>query len=117
VVWIRLIAGVLVALVIGFFGLSLVFSDLGPGETDLARTLATVATFVGGAFLTGLIVGRRLWPLSLLSAWGPILLGLVSPRAFLLVNVGPPILLALLGGYASVLAARALTKWRTTNAA
>ena len=117
--WIRIVAAVLVALVLGFLGLSLVFSDLGPGESTLTRTLVTVLTFLGGGFITGLIAGSRAWPLSILSAWGPILLGLVAMRFGidrLFTLVLPPLLLSLLGGYLSMLVTRAVSHRKRPDA-
>jgi hypothetical protein len=112
---IRVAAGVLLALVIGFFGLSLVFSDLGPGETEIIRTAVSVSTFLVGGFVIGLIVGRRAWLLSALVSWGAVLLGLFSFRVGVVNGLTltlPPLLLALSGGFLSVLAYRALAAQR-----
>lgn len=65
---------VIFALLFGVFGLSMVFSDLGPGEAWWERVL--VATFF--FFFCGLAVGwfnPRFWIIAGLSAWGGILMG------------------------------------------
>jgi hypothetical protein len=73
--------GVLLAIVIGgyvgFVGLSALFSDLGPGESQLSRDLETVAIFGVGGFTVGLLTRSR-WYLAGLVAWGGVLLGLGS---------------------------------------
>ena len=53
----------LIAIAVGFFGLGLLFSDLGPGETLLGRSLTALLLF----FFSGLAIGfltPGLWPLA-----------------------------------------------------
>jgi hypothetical protein len=67
----------LFALVIGLFGLSLLFSDLGPGETWANRVIMLVALYA----VSGLIIGYinpKLWMIAGLTAWGAALLGIVA---------------------------------------
>ena len=67
----------LFALVIGLFGLSLLFSDLGPGETWANRVIMLVALYA----VSGLIIGYinpKLWMITGLTAWGAALLGIVA---------------------------------------
>jgi hypothetical protein len=64
----------LAALILGLFGLALVFSDLAPNETWSIRVGIAVAYF----FLCGLGIGflsRDFWLIAGLSAWGAILMG------------------------------------------
>ncbi len=72
-------------LLAGFFGLAMVFSDLGPGETWTARILLIVGLYSGFGLLVGLAFPAR-WKLALLSAWGPGLMGLVAIFSNLMVN-------------------------------
>ncbi|MDI1241242.1 MAG: hypothetical protein PSX80_04910, partial [bacterium] len=67
-------SAVLLALILGFFGLSLVFSDLGPNESWQIRLSIGVVYF----FLCGLGFGfafPNVWPLAALIAWGGLLFG------------------------------------------
>jgi len=118
---------VLLAMVLGFFGLSLVFSDLGPNESWQIRLSIGVVYF----FLCGLGFGfafPNVWPLAALIAWGGLLFGgflllaalkksgleafdsqnppYISPGLLLLCG---PLSLALVGGYAG----KHLNRWRT----
>jgi hypothetical protein len=64
----------ILALMLGFFGLALVFSDLGANERWLARVVVATLFF----FLCGLGIGflnPELWITAGLSAWGGILMG------------------------------------------
>jgi len=64
----------ILSLLLGFFGLALVFSDLGPDEEWLGRAFVAVIFF----FLCGLIIGffdPERWIIAGLSAWGGILMG------------------------------------------
>jgi hypothetical protein len=103
-----LLAAVL-ALALGFAGLSLLFSDLGPGESIGERT----AVMAGFYALAGLLVGvlsRGSWPLVALTAWAAVLLlpvALVNGRPgevvqLLLATLGA----ALAGGWLAVLLRR-----------
>jgi hypothetical protein len=105
------------ALILGFIGLSLVFSDIGAGESAASRIFVAASFF----FLGGVGIGyfnSRAWIISGLTAWGSILFGafltLASIRkygrdAFTvqeppylsagLVILFVPLSLALLGGY------------------
>ncbi len=104
---IRIAVFALLALALGFVGLSLLFSDLGPGETFRSRMLVTALFFL----LSGLIIGyfnARIWWLGGLVSWGGALLGIVGLLSglsniaerlfFLLISVGPAFLGAYLGG-------------------
>lgn len=68
------VLSVIFAMLIGVFGLSLVFSDLGPGEAWWGRVLVATLFF----FFCGLGIGwfnPRFWMIAGLSAWGGILMG------------------------------------------
>lgn len=108
---------VILALVLGVVGLSMVFSNLGPGESETSRVFIAAIFF----FLCGLGIGyfnSRAWIVSGLSAWGGILFGLLlivsamskyGSKAFAaqqppyisagLLILLLPVSLALLGGY------------------
>ena len=105
ILWLRAIGGVIVGLALGFVGLSLLFSDLGPGESNLERIVATAAVFAVGGLIVGLIVGKRLWYLSAICSWGGVLIGAVTARlgvdrVFLFLAL--PLAVSLIGGYTSV---------------
>lgn len=97
------------ALVIGFFGMSLFFSDLGPGETFFSRFVIAFILYLA----VGLIIGffnPDVWMLAALVSWGGVLLGLVSlatledPGLSLLMvvlSLGPSLLGGFLASYAS----------------
>ena len=99
----KLVISATAAVAVGFFGLSLFFSDLGPAETWLGRFAIAAALF----FITGFGIGYfnpGVWLLSALAGWGGTMFGvsgLASPQrlsvapALLLVSLGAP----LLGGY------------------
>ncbi len=113
----RTLIFVILALVLGVVGLSMVFSNLGPGESETSRVFVAVLFF----FLCGLGIGYfnpRAWIISGLSAWGGLLFGLFltvsavskyGSYAFAAqqppyISVGLltlllPVSLALLGGY------------------
>jgi hypothetical protein len=111
----RSLAFAMIALVLGFFGLSLVFSDTGPGESDARRVV--VATFF--FFLCGFGLGffnPKAWAVAGLAAWGAVLVrGLSIPGAvvardrplmvFGLAVLFLPLVLTLAGGYAGKLLA------------
>lgn len=65
---------VLLALLLGFGGLVLVFSDLGPGEGVFLRVTIAAAFF----FLSGGAIGYahfKGWLIAMLVAWGAVLMG------------------------------------------
>jgi hypothetical protein len=84
-----LLAAVLAA-ALGFAGLSLLFSDLGPGEGIGERTALTAGFYALAGLLVG-VLSRGSWPLVTLTAWAALLLLPVA-----LVN-GPPLQVARLG--------------------
>ncbi len=97
---------------VGLFVLSLLFSDLAPGETYLGRSLTAAITCLLGGVLFG-YVNKERWYLAALTAWGAVLLGLVALTgalisgnleevAFLIL----PLASALLGGYLGAVARR-----------
>ena len=103
-------ASVLFALVVGLFGLSLFFSDFGPGETIAVRFLIAGLVFLFSGLVIGLI-NPRSWLLSGMVGWGGFLLSLLGmfrledvPLALLtlVVSLGP----AFLGGYTGSLISR-----------
>jgi len=64
----------LAALILGLFGLALIFSNLSPNETWSIRVAVAVIYF----FLCGLGIGflsRDFWFIAGLSAWGAVLMG------------------------------------------
>lgn len=70
----KIALSVIFALLSGVFGLSMVFSDLGPGEAWWGRVLVATIFF----FFCGLAVGwfnPRFWIIAALSAWGGIFMG------------------------------------------
>ncbi|MBI2868480.1 MAG: hypothetical protein HYX96_01480 [Chloroflexi bacterium] len=95
------------ALVVGLFGLSLLFADLGPGESFTGRIVMLVITLL----LSGLVIGffnPGAWFLAGLTAWGSVLIGAagivagdnrVESFGMLLLPLG----LALVSGYAGAL--------------
>ena len=65
---------VMLALLLGFVGLVLVFSDVGSKETWVLR-VAIVTTFF---FFAGAAIGfiyPEGWPIAILASWGAVLLG------------------------------------------
>ncbi len=73
----RLVLAIVIAFVVGFFGLSLLFSDLGPGETFTSRVIIAIVAY----FITGLAIGwlvPRAWLIAALAAWGSALLGIFT---------------------------------------
>ena len=72
------IAGFIIAeLIIGFFGLDLIFSDFGPGETALSRMIIIAVFYVLFGLAAGFIVPRR-WYLAGIMAWGGILVAVFA---------------------------------------
>lgn len=97
------------ALVIGFFGLSLFFSDLGPGETFFSRFVTAVILY----FVVGLIIGffnPKVWMLAGLVSWGAVMLGLIGlarqvdvglSLLMVVLSLGPSLFGGFLASYAS----------------
>ncbi len=114
---VKVVVSSLLALAVGLFGLVLLFSDLGPGESYLSRYSLTFAGHLFFGFLFGL-VNPRVWPFSGLVAWGGILIALRSaiagpqgwPDAATVVGLAP--LPAVGGGYLGRLVAG---RWRRRN--
>jgi hypothetical protein len=101
---------VMIIALVGGFGLSATFSDLGPGETWTIRITTLVAAFLFGGMGVGVLL-HRWWPVAAACGWGPFLLGCLALlanirqgrwNAMLLVLGGMVIIpaLSLLGGYA-----------------
>jgi hypothetical protein len=76
-------AYIFLVLFLGFFGLSLMFGDLGPGESWPERIMTIALFFSVSGLIFGFISPER-WQLASLLAWGAVLLGLGSVMA----NVG-----------------------------
>lgn len=108
----RTVLVALLALVLGFAGLSLLFSDLGPDETIGQRTAATALFYALAGLLVG-VLSRGSWPLVALTTWAALLLLPVA-----LAN-GPPVevaqlLLATLGAALTGGGLAALLRRRTS---
>lgn len=100
---IRVVVFLLLGILSGFIGLSLFFSDLGPGETIVTWFIIAGVLF----FFSGLIIGyfnAEMWLLSGIAGWGGTIVGLTglligenSLGAFLtlLLSLG----IALMGGF------------------
>lgn len=71
----KLTAFVLLGIALGFFGLSLLFSDLGPGETITSRLTTAGLFYLASGMLIGFF-NASLWPIAGVIAWGAIILGL-----------------------------------------
>ena len=68
------LGSVVLAFILGIFGLALLFSDLSQGESGSNRVILAILFF----FLCGLGIGffnPKMWIISGLTAWGGILLG------------------------------------------
>jgi len=70
------------ALVTGSIGLTGLFSDLGPNETMAGRVAIVAIVYLFGCGIIGALLLQK-WYLSVIAAWGPILLSI-----FMLVNMG-----------------------------
>lgn len=73
----RFVPSILIALALGLVGLSLLFSDLGPGETITVRLYTAEALY----FVSGLIIGfinSDMWWLAGITAWGGTFLGIAG---------------------------------------
>jgi hypothetical protein len=71
----KTIAFVVLALVVGFFGSSFVFSDLGPGESATNRVIVATIFFL----FCGLVIGffnPKVWMMAGLCSWGSVMFGL-----------------------------------------
>ena len=71
----RFVPSILIALALGLVGLSLLFSDLGPGETIAVRLYTAEALY----FISRLIIGfinSDMWWLAGITAWGGTFLGI-----------------------------------------
>lgn len=68
---------IVVAVLIGFFEGALFFSDPGPGETLAVRLVVAISLAISAGLLFGYNL-RRLWFLSVLSAWMPLLFFIFS---------------------------------------
>lgn len=75
--YLRTISAILLALVIGFVGLRLLYSDLGPGETITQRLYITEAVYFTAGLAIGLTSPNKWW-LAGLAAWGGVLLAVAS---------------------------------------
>ena len=73
----NVVLAVIIALAVGVIGLWAVFSDIGPKDSMAARWLMTSLVYAAGAMAVGFLVPRR-WYLALLTAWGPLVLGLIG---------------------------------------
>lgn len=66
----------LVAVIAGVLGLSLLFSDVRPGESLFGRAVLAAAVFAGAGFAIGALAGRAWWTAAL-PALPSVLVGLV----------------------------------------
>jgi hypothetical protein len=110
----RFIAAGLLAVLLGLFGMMLMFSDLGPNETMLLRYLTIFIVFVFGGLIVGSIAGKRFWYLAALCSSAGVLFGCVTARfGFdrVLVFAMLPLFLSLIGGYSSVLLGNVFRRW------
>ena len=65
----RVVAFALFGLAIGVLGLSMAFSDLGPGETETSRNVASALFFLLPGWIIGFL-NPRYWVVSVVPAWG-----------------------------------------------
>ena len=65
----------LVALVLGFIGVSLLFSDLGPGETMTSRLITAIVFYLISGFAVSYL-NPRFWLVGGVVSWGGVLFGL-----------------------------------------
>ena len=94
------------ALILGFIGVSLLFSDLGPGETMTGRLITAVTFFLVASFVVG-YCNPRFWWLGGLVSWGGVLLGMgglirgptMETLTYLLPSIVPAFVGAYLGGF------------------
>ena len=106
---VKIVGFSILALVIGFFSMTLFFSDLGPGDTLFSRfVIAVILNLV-----VGLIIGffnPKMWMLAGLVSWGTVMIGLIGlvrgedvGSSFLMVvlSLGSSLLGGFLGSYVS----------------
>ena len=126
----RVAAAVVLAIVVGFWGLAGLMSDLGPGESWASRWLFLGGVFGVGGLLVGLVAGRS-WGIAALCAWPPalgLLVGAYSWLAGPAAGTGGPLdrerlnhlvfalILSLLGGRLSRLLRRGSSRARAGGA-
>lgn len=75
IIWGGRLMLVALALALGFVGLSLLFSDLGPDESAIARFATTTLFYLLAGLIVGLLYPPAWW-LAALVAWGGWLLGI-----------------------------------------
>lgn len=75
--WPVVIVALALGALIGLLGLSFLFSDLGPGETEFARDASTIGLYVLGGLVLGALARRR-WYVATVLPWGAILVGLAN---------------------------------------
>jgi len=102
------VAVILFAAFAGFFGFTLLFSELGPGETFFERILVIGLFYATGGAIIGFFSPSR-WMLSLLFSWGAFFMGTGSLMATILLKLPTAFLTAwfFLPVFVSVLGARA----------
>lgn len=83
---VKVLAVIAIALVGGLFGLSAIFSDLGPGESQMQRWTLLAGIYILGSMAIGVLIPRR-WYMALSIAWGPVLLTI--PLLMLIFSSGP----------------------------
>jgi len=92
----------LVVFVVGIFGLSATFSDLGPGETWPIRIATVLAVCLVGSAGVGFLL-RKWWPAAVACSWGFLLGGVYlsqSPHTYFQVALLFAPILCVLGGFA-----------------
>ncbi len=92
----RIVISIIIALGVGFIGLSLLFSDLGPAETIQQRLYITEGIYFAAGLAVGLITPEWWW-LAGITAWGGVLLAIGGLFG------GTDIRLALIFGVASLI--------------
>src|SRR5262245_60057274 len=93
----RWVGAAILAMIVGLFGLSAMFSDLGPGESDVRRAITTIVAYLAGGVAMGWLLRRR-WYFAVAESWGPALDGLMV--TFVAIRMGitwPRLVYAVLG--------------------
>ncbi|MFH1381517.1 MAG: hypothetical protein ABIH70_01330 [Chloroflexota bacterium] len=72
---VKAVVSVLVSLLLGAFGLSLLFADLSPSETMAGRLIFLAFLYLLTGFIFG-YVNPRVWLFSGVVAWGGVFIGL-----------------------------------------